>query len=123
MIHGTHKATYFLGWFSIALGVATIASPRSFTNALGTRDRTGLVRTVYGLREIAVGMGMLGSIDPQPYVWARVAGDALDMLTLASAHDEDNPKNRNVELAMLAVVGITALDVATATSLAKSRSA
>lgn len=123
MIHDTHKAAYLIGWMSIGLGVLELVSPETLTRTLGTRDRTGLVRAAYGAREIAAGMAILGSVDPQPYIWARVAGDALDMITLANAHTPDNPKNRNVELAMLAVVGITALDVATATSMARSRTA
>ena len=32
-----------------------------------------------GLREIGTGIGILTSKDPSPWLWARVAGDALDI--------------------------------------------
>ena len=87
-----------------------------FTRAFYTPNRTGVMRTAYGLREVVAGVGILTTADPAPWLWARVAGDALDLGTLLSAHDEDKPEHvrRNVDLALASVVAVTALDVYTA---------
>ena len=72
-----------LGWFSIGLGIAELALPGALARAAGMRSRPALVRT-YGLREIGVGIGLLTSRDPAPWLWGRVAGDALDIATVGS---------------------------------------
>jgi hypothetical protein len=65
----------------------------------------------YGAREIANGIAILASDDPTPWIWGRVAGDALDIATLVTGLNEDNPKRANVGIALAAVAGVTALDV------------
>jgi len=99
-----------LAWFSIALGAVELLAPRSVTRSLGMHGQETLVRA-YGLREITKGVGILMADDPAPWVWARVAGDALDLGTLASAYGDDNPQRENVGMALLNVAGVTALDV------------
>ena len=37
-----------------------------------------------GLREIGTGIGILTSKDPSPWLWGRVAGDALDVATVGA---------------------------------------
>lgn len=103
-----------LGWFSIGLGVAELVSPSSFTRALGMRGKEGLVRA-YGAREIAAGMMSL-SPDKHAGLCSRVAGDVLDMATLASAMRHDNPKQGNVALALAMVLGVTIFDIVGAQS-------
>jgi hypothetical protein len=72
----------------------------------------------YGLRELACGVGILGSDRPAGWLWGRVAGDALDLATLATAALADDPTRRGrAQLALLAVVGVTALDVVCAAGL------
>lgn len=104
-----------LGWFSIGLGLAEIFAPRAITRALGMHGQEGLLRA-YGAREIAAGMMSL-SIDKPAGVWSRVAGDGLDLATLATAYRSDNPQRGNVGVAMAVVAGIAALDVLTAKAL------
>jgi hypothetical protein len=99
-----------LGVFSIALGLIEVAAARTLTRTLGMEGNEALVR-LYGLREIAKGVGILASSDPTPWIWGRVAGDALDIATLVTGLDEDNPKRGNVGIALAAVAGVTALDV------------
>ncbi len=71
----------------------------------------------YGAREIATGVGILASKDPTPWIWGRVAGDALDLATLAAAL-QGNPRARgNVGIAIAAVAGVTALDILCAQTL------
>jgi len=99
-----------LGWFSIALGAAELIAPGTLARALGMPEKEGLIRA-YGMREIATGVAILKSEDPTPWIWGRVAGDALDIATLMGGLDADNPRKRNVEIALAAVAGATALDV------------
>ena len=105
-----------LGVFSIALGLVEIFAARSLTRALGMEGNETLVQA-YGAREIATGIGILAADDPTPWIWGRVAGDALDVATLVTGLGEDNPNRENVGLALAAVAGATALDVYCAQAL------
>jgi hypothetical protein len=99
-----------LGYFSIALGALEMVAPGGVNRALGMRPHNRLVRG-FGLREIGAGAGILTQPDPTPYVWARVAGDAMDMLALLAAAGDRNRRRGSAVAALLAVVGVTALDV------------
>jgi hypothetical protein len=114
------KVARGLGWLSVGLGLAEVAAGRALGRALGMEDRSGLLR-LYGLREIASGAGILASDRPAPWVWARVAGDVLDLATLASAYTEDNPGRDNVAAAFASVAGITWLDLWCARRLHSAR--
>jgi len=109
-----------LGWFSVGLGLAELVVPHSLARFLGMDDHAGLIRA-YGLRELATGAGILLQDDPTPWIWARVAGDALDLATLATALHPDNPQRGNVALALAAVAGVTALDAICAQRLSGDR--
>ena len=111
------KRARLLGWLSLGLGLPELATPTVITRALGLERRPTRVRTAYGLREVIAGVGLLSDSRPGPWMWARVAGDALDLATLAAALSEDNPRRRTVGVALLAVAAITALDVRTALDL------
>ena len=113
-----HSVARGLGWFSIGLGLAEILAPRALTRGLGMEGHEQIVRA-YGVREIATGIGILSSTHPVPWIWGRVGGDALDIATLATGLQQDNPKKENVELALVAVAGVTALDVVCGASLAR----
>ena len=111
-----------LGWFSIALGAVEVAAPQALSRWLGMKD-SELVLQAYGVREIATGIGILASDNPAGWVWGRVAGDGLDIATLASGLNEDDSNKGNIGLAMAAVLGVTALDVFCARSLGENRQA
>jgi uncharacterized membrane protein len=100
----------FLGWFSIALGVAEVATPRSLARLIGVRERRALLRAL-GAREIATGVGILTQRRPAGWLWARVAGDAIDLALLAAAMRSRNGARSRIVAAAGAVVGVTALDV------------
>jgi len=105
-----------LGWFSLALGAAELAAPHAIARALGMRGRERLLQA-YGAREIATGIGILGSDRPRPWVWGRVAGDALDIATLSAGMGRDNPRRANVGMALGTVAAVTVLDVMCARQL------
>ena len=83
-------------------------------------ERTELIRA-YGAREIMSGIGILSQEDPTPWIWARVGGDALDLATLATGLDDDNPRRANVMAAVAAVAGVTMLDAICAQRLSRQR--
>lgn len=102
-----------LGWFSIGLGLAQIAAPRSVARLIGVKDddkTTTLMRTI-GVRELASGIGILNQPRAPGWAWSRVAGDVMDLALLGSAlNASDNNRGRTVA-AGAAVLGVTALDV------------
>lgn len=99
------KLARFLGWFSIGLGAAELLATRRLARGIGMGRRTGIVR-LYGVREIVKGIGVLASRRPRGWLWARVAGDALDLATLATARDR-----KKAAFAAANVAAVTALDV------------
>lgn len=99
-----------IGWFSIALGAAELAAPGRIARWLGMEEQRPLLR-LYGAREVTKGVGILSRRRPVGWMWGRVAGDALDLATLATGLRPANRRRRNVLLAMGAVAGVTALDL------------
>jgi len=104
------KVAHGLGWFSIALGALELFATRELTRSLGMRGNEPLVQ-LYGLREIATGIGILMSKDPTPWIWGRVLGDALDTGTLAAHLNDENPEEANVAMALGNVAAVTAVDI------------
>jgi hypothetical protein len=100
-----------LGWFSIALGAMEVLNPDGLARWLGMEDKAGLIR-VYGVREIGTGIAILMQDNPRGYarwIGARVAGDALDLATLAPGLAKGN--TGAVITAIVAVAGVTVLDI------------
>ncbi|HEX4260492.1 MAG TPA: cyclase dehydrase [Acetobacteraceae bacterium] len=105
-----------LGWFGIGLGAIEVIAPRALSRSIGMRRRGRLVAG-FGVREIANGAALLAADDPTPWIWARVGGDALDIATLLGALATTRRRRGNAVLALAAVAGVTALDVACAVAL------
>lgn len=106
---GPDRLARALGWLSIGLGVAELVAPGRIARTLGLEGKEGLIRA-YGARELASAVPTL-SIDKQVGLASRIAGDALDLGTLATALRRDNPKRDNAVIATALVVGITLLDL------------
>jgi len=105
-----------LGWLSIALGAAQLLAPRQVARAAGVPDRTMAMRSV-GVREIATGVALLNSEQPTSWMWARVAGDALDAALLARTLRGDG--SRATRSALLAVGALAVADLALARRLSQ----
>jgi uncharacterized membrane protein len=105
-----------LGWFSLGLGAAQILAPRAFSRAVGLTGSStqGTVVRAVGVREIAAGVGILSRSKPGGWLWARVAGDAMDLVLLAVG---DSRKGARRAAAMAAVAGVTVPDVLEGTRL------
>jgi uncharacterized membrane protein len=99
-----------LGWFSIGLGLAELLAPRGVARLIGVQPRPGLLR-LFGLREIASGIGILAKADPAPGLKSRVAGDAIDLAVMGTAFLSPRTRRGQLALATAAVAGVTALDV------------
>lgn len=101
-----------LGVFSLALGLWEVLDPHGVARRTGT-SHPALIRA-YGLREIATGIGIFVSPRPAGALWARVAGDVVDLATLASAFanaPDDPVRRRKTVMAAAAVAGVTVLDL------------
>jgi len=104
-----------LGWSSIGLGLAELFAAGRIARAFGLEGSETLIRA-FGLREIGAGMATL-STEKKAGLWSRVVGDAMDVMALLTALDSPPRQKANVKLALLAVAGVTALDVVGALAL------
>ena len=107
-----------LGWFSIGLGAAELFAPKQVAKLIGIdghADHRWL--QAMGLREIGVGLGILGEPRPVRWMQLRVAGDALDAALLARCLGAETSDRNRVMGAIGAVAGVAALDAWTAAQL------
>lgn len=103
-----------LGWASVGLAVPQLLAPRHVLRLAGLRPAsrtTSLVRLV-GFREMGAAAGLLAKPTQGAWLWARVAGDFMDLALLRRALRSAGNRRRRLAPATAAVVGITALDIA-----------
>lgn len=112
-----------LGWFSLALGTAELAAPRTVARLIGIPDDPRLVSVLraFGAREIASGLGLLAQPNHAGWAWTRVGGDAIHLAFLGSAANEESANHHRVALAAAAVAGVAALDFLCARGLQDER--
>jgi len=108
-----------LGWFSLGLGLAEVIAPKAFARFIGAQGRHTLLIRLMGLREITAGVGILTNPRPAHWVWARVAGDAIDLACLGAAFSSKDADHDRLKAATAAVVGVTALDIYNAQQLSR----
>lgn len=102
-----------LGWFSIALGAAELIAPRQVARLIGVspRPQTANLLRAYGARELATGIAILSYPNEARWLWSRVGGDAVDLVTLGGMVADPSTDGRRVSLATAAVMGVTVLDI------------
>ncbi|MBV9210105.1 MAG: SRPBCC family protein, partial [Acidobacteria bacterium] len=105
-----------LGWFSLGLGLAEVLAPRGIARVVGVRGNKTLIR-LFGLREIAAGVAIFMQEKPAEALWARVAGDALDLAALGACFASPDANKGRVAFATANVLAVTALDVICAQQL------
>jgi len=108
-----------LGWFSIGLGLAELTTPDVIAKIIGV-DPDGKTRNTlrfYGARELAAGIGILAQSNPAPWLWARVAGDALDISTMAKAATSGDTSRGKAIFALASLAGVTIADIVCAKQL------
>jgi hypothetical protein len=107
-----------LGWFSVGLGVAEVLAPASMARMTGMQGYETALR-LFGLREIASGIGILAGPGPAAsWLWARVAGDALDLGLIGVAAGSNDGEGGKRALAAGAVAGVMLADILCAQRLA-----
>src|SRR5690348_17700672 len=101
-----------LGWFSLGLGVAEVIAPRAIGRVAGAgaRKKESLIRS-YGVREIVAGVGVLATTHSAGWLWARVAGDAVDLASSGAARAASRDGRNSNALAIGSVAGGTGLDL------------
>ncbi len=102
-----------LGWFSIALGVAEITMPGQVAKWAGIRGREPML-VGFGIREVVNGIGLLTTTQPGPWLWARTAGDLLDLATVAGSPGRMSTRRT---AALLSLGAVTAVDAWCAASM------
>lgn len=114
--HNARALARGLGWLSLGLGLAELLAAGPLARLLGVPEQRGLLRAC-GLRELTTGIGLLTTDHPQPWIQARLVGDALDLAGLGWTVRNGNAP-RPAALAIGMVAGVTALDVTCARGLA-----
>ncbi|MDB4953653.1 MAG: hypothetical protein JWO36_1222 [Myxococcales bacterium] len=109
-----------LGWFSVGLGLAEVAAPRSLARLIGVRSdsRTRKTMRALGARELVQGVAILSRPRRSGPVWSRVVGDAIDLALLGWSLRGKRVGKRRVAGAIAAVIGVGVLDVITSNRLA-----
>jgi len=111
-----YRVAKALGWLSLAIGLAELLAPRSVARAAGVASPPLMTRAL-GVRELMAGVTLLQAARPQPGVWMRVAGDAMDVAAVAGL-----ARSRQRAGWALGVLGVIALvDVACAAALERER--
>ena len=125
-IERDQKLSKALGWFSIGLGLAQLTAPRQLADMIGIEeDGGGTVRLMraLGAREIASGVGILSQPRTPQWLWARVAGDVMDLALLGAAMRADGNQRTRILAATAAVAGVAALDAFAGARLHQDRAA
>jgi uncharacterized membrane protein len=111
-----------LGWFSILLGLAQFLAPRQVSEFIGVEydsDTRNMMRGL-GVREITSGIGILAKEKPVGWLQARVMGDVMDLGLLGTAMTSKSEESNRTVMAMLAVLGVTALDLVATRRLSRA---
>lgn len=111
------QSSRLLGFASLGLGAFSLFRGRDTADALGI-DKPEVVATAGG-REIFTGLMAMGYPDRAWPIWARVAGDVMDLAVLGVALGRGNARRHNAAWAAIGVLGLTLVDVAVASSLTR----
>ncbi len=109
-----HGLATALGAFSVGLGLAEMAAPRTVARLIGIDDRDDRAQRVlrgFGVRELAAGIGLLGGAHTGAWLWSRVAGDVMDLAFLGTSFTGARTSRPRLTAATAAVAAVTALDV------------
>jgi uncharacterized membrane protein len=106
-----------LGWFSVGLGLTELLAPRAIASIAGVSNTHTRIIRLYGLRELASGIAIFAQEKPKEAMWSRVAGDALDLVSLGKACASANANRGRITFATANVLAVTALDIICAKQL------
>jgi hypothetical protein len=99
--------------------MAQLFAPQALGRLIGAGSHSCFL-PLFGVREVASGIGILSSHRPAGWLWSRIVGDAMDLAFLAAASEADDAEPDRLQIAALAVAGVTALDVLVSARLSGS---
>jgi uncharacterized membrane protein len=111
-----------LGMFSVALGLSQLAAPDAVAELIGLKARpaTRWVMRAIGVREVLSGFGILAGTGSAGPVWARLAGDAVDLALLGKSFGAKHVDSKRLIAATTAVTGVAAVDAYAAARLSRN---
>jgi len=119
--HAGHQVAKALAVFSIVLGAAELIWPSGFTSFLGLQGLENLIM-IWGVREVIAGIGIFAMARYRSgWLWFRVVGDVLDVLTVLYAFAGPNPPVTNIVIALVLLLPIAVLDIWCAKALAQQK--
>jgi uncharacterized membrane protein len=124
--NGGQRLAAGLGWFSIGLGLAELAAPDGVAGLIGLNNdnATRAILRGYGAREMANGAAILASgADDPGWLWARVAGDVVDLASLGAAPRRADRNAARLAFGIASVAGVLIADIAAARALGRSDAA
>jgi uncharacterized membrane protein len=109
----------FLGLFSLGLGISQLVAPDGVARLIGVKpsERTRSTMRGLGMREITSGIGILSNQRRADWLWSRVMGDAMDLALLGRTAANTRNERQRTTAAFLAVAGVMALDIYSATQV------
>ena len=128
--HGRHAPTprhlsrllpLSIGLTALGLGTWGAFFPGHVKRMLGLEASEPAVRALFGERELITGAALVADPERADMLWARVAGDALDIAVLHGLDTPRNPRRNAARLALGFVLAVTALDVLAAVSVTERR--
>lgn len=120
MTYKTHKRlAQGLGLFSIGLGLVEVFEPDAVAELVGVRKRNRFWFRLFGIREMAAGILILGKSRPAAGLWSRVAGDAIDLGALGAAYSRRFSDKDRLTFAIASVGAVGALDLYCAVRLSR----
>jgi hypothetical protein len=113
-----------LGVFSFALGIPQVVAPGRVNRLIGVKNDAAsrMWMRAVGARELAAGVGIFSRRQPAPWIWARVAGDTMDLALLGSALRGKSRRPNRTLAATGAVASAFAADVFDAVKLSRATS-
>jgi uncharacterized membrane protein len=121
----TGRVAVAVGCASLGLGLAKLLAPGPLARLLGVGEDPTTTRVLRGLgvRDLVVGVGLLTSRRATPWLWARVAGDAMDLgllgASLGAASDVKPGDMGRLTGALVAAGAVAAADVLAAVAHAR----
>lgn len=122
--HTAERLASGLGWFSVGLGVAQLAAPGWISRLVGVRhtDDSRTLQRIVGVREVMAGVGIFTDPNTERWLWARVAGDLMDLMLLGMTFTSKTANTSRVAMATVSVLGVTAVDAYAAIELSRQGS-
>src|SRR5579859_4243900 len=99
-----------LGWFSVALGTAAILAPRTIGSLSGRGGGSRGIAQSVGVRELAIGIGILSARNPAPWLWSRAVGDVVDLAVLLTGMRSGAASRGRAAMSFMTVAGLLAVD-------------